>query len=366
MTSKLLLLLLPFLLLAACGRPSPSPSPKLPAPDGARPSMDEAAVVWVRPEDELEYAALENQGRWDEILPVRSLWVVPSGRGWAVVSERPGLFVLAGARLREVFLSRYALRQRELPAQSASDPENLADCREELEGNPDFAGFLAVGAGLTLRELDTGDLTPLVPAPESLAALEYPIDASSYARPLGSLGPYLFVQVSGYAQPCARPEQGRSEFKIFDLAKGADLTEPRFSDSHEQSWKRQFDTEPRRRAVEPELKSQLTEYGADGPFDATNLYVYALYPVFPVGAARVAFEVVYRYYAGCRACDPFEAAARAATLPAELDAHGSLHPAVEAARPRVPKGWRVAGVTHLIAPAAEVRRLRARFDTLPR
>lgn len=354
------------LLLAACGRQKPAASPTLPGPEGVREPLDEAVLVWLRSEDELTPGDVERDGRWEEPLPVRTLWIVPSGRDWAVASERPGLFVGAGARLRELVWARYALRQKELPEQSASEPENLPDCREEAEGNPDFAGFSAVGAGLALRDPATGTLTHLVPAPESLAALEYPVDGASYARPLGSLGPYLFVQVHAWLQPCARPEQGRNAFRIFNLEETAELTDTRFSDSDEKSWKRALDTESRRQAVEPELRQQLIDYGSDGAFDAANLYVYALYPVYPAGAARAAFEVVYRYYAGCKACDPFEAAARAGVLPSELDAHAPVHPAVEAARPRVPKGWRVAGVTHLLAPAVELRRLRARFDAVRR
>jgi hypothetical protein len=324
----------------------------------------EAALVWIRPFREVTHQDAPRTGIWEEPAPARTFWVAPVGNTWVVVSERPGLFVGQGPRLLEVLLTRYHHRMTELPPATGQDSDALKECRGMAEENNLAEGLGAQGSGLVVRDLGTGVRTPLLPAAESLEALEYPSESMRFAEPLGGLGPYLFLRVHGYNQPCGMRAFDVDEFEIFDLAQGVLVTTKFSASDGKGTWKKYFDLPVRRKELEPMIRKQLEEYDGGIEYDATNLYVTHFFPVFGPALAGVGFQVAYRYWAGCRACPSFEGFALAEELPPEMQDHASMHPAMAVVRARVPKSWRIGGVSVLIAAPAEVTRLRAVFDAL--
>jgi len=366
--SKIMNLNLPILLfniffMYSCAKPGTAAPPKLPSPDTTRTTVADAALVWIMPFKEKDFVGTEKTGIWEEAAPVRSFWVAPVGNTWAVVAERTGLFVALGPRLTEVIIANYQHKMTELPAPTEQDSDALKECRDLMEGNSLTEGISAEGSGLILRDLGAGTKTPLLPPAASLEALDYPAGSMRYAKLLGGLGPYLFLHVSGYNQPCGLRSFDVDDFEILDLAQAV-LVTLKFSGNAEQNtWKKYFDLPNRRQELEPMMKKQLLEYDNGIEYDAENLYVAHFYPVFPSSLATIGFQVAYRYWAGCRSCPSFDGYALAEELPPEMQEYATMHPAITAVRARLPKDWRIGGISLLSVPVAEGTRLRQLFDT---
>ena len=367
MTPRFIVLLLQIFFIVSCsGRSTPAGPPKLPKAAAGGATLTETALVWIVSLREPEFPEAQQTGQWEETAPVRTYWVAPVGNTWVVVSWRPGLFVAVGSKVSEVVLTRYRHHLTQLPPATEQDSEQLKECRELIEANAELDGLYAKGSGLTLRDLSSDARTPLLPVPASLEALDYPFASFRNAHPLGSLGSYLFVRVFGYAESCGRLRAVDVEdFEILDLAQGKRVTDQFWGSGGEKPWKKYFDLPERRVELAPMMKRQLREYdpGTADEYDPANLYVRHFYPVFSTAAANVAFQVAYRYWAGCRACPSFDGFALAEDLPPELQDAVAMHPAIEAARAALPKEWRLGGFSVLSTTPAETTRLRALFES---
>jgi len=364
MNQNLLYLLFIIFFNISCTKPGPGAPPKLPTPNATRTKVTDAALVWIRPFREIEYKGSANFGFWEESAPVHTFWVAPVGNAWEVTAQRSGLFIALGPRLTEVIIARYHHRMTELPPATEQDSDALKECRGMVQDNSLTEGISAQGSGLILRDLGTSMKTPLLPAAASLEALDYPSESMRWAKLLGGLGPYLFLRVHGYNQPCGMRPFDVDEFEIIDMAQGIPVT-TKFSGTDEQStWKKYFDLPNRRKELAPMINKQLQEYDSGIEYDAGNLYVAHFYPVFPESLANIGFQVAYRYWAGCRACPSFDGYALAEELPPEMQDYAPMHPAIAAVRSRVPKDWRIGGISVLSTTPAEVNRLRRVFDAV--
>ncbi len=323
-------------------------------------------LVWgfdtgLGPDGSLSGTIDKNRANRTETFPAWTLWAEGGARDPAAMIRQRGIFLASGENILELVMELFHLGENGLPPEKPDEDEEMQQCREVLSNRGN--SFEIRGNGLSLRNIATREVFPVMAPIKSLAGAGYSEEYYSVSRPLGGIGNYLFLAVEGFVIPCGGRPYEMDGFDVIDISRIRSGQEKMSGIPQKNAWMKHMDQKETRDEVLPSILKQIREYdpGEQTEFETESLYLNYFFPDFSGNQSRLRMNLHYRYWMGCRACPRMDSATMAHRLPAELHHLAELPPVIADIASSLPPSSSIAGFTILQAPAPVIDQLRQKF-----